>query len=449
MVYNQQQRGHMPIHSRLLLAAFFLFTLASACSGAPANGEEPFAATAPAAPTPALTAGDKWSLWSAGTQLRGANIYQRRVFPELDGREFLGPGPFGPPYTQEDFDRLAALGANYVNLSVPGLFTVEPPYTLDQEAQANLDRLLALAANADLFAVITFRTGPGRSEFAIIGDINDKDDWLPDEYIIHTVWEEPEAQDAWVEMWRYTAARYADNPIVVGYDLMCEPNSNALFDIWQPDEFAARYGGTTYDWNQLYPRLVAAIRAADPLTPILIGGNGYSTPAWLAGMETLEAVRIVYTFHQYEPHRYTHQEVSFTYYYTYPGEFDADYDGDLERVDRAWLTDLLDPARLTPGGRPGPRLAVNEYGLVRYAPFAAEFLRDEMQLFEQHGWNYAVWQWYPAWEPLAEGDNAFNLRFGPDPQHLYEVALEDNDLLQTLIEFWSQNRLRPSNFAGR
>ena len=40
---------------------------------------------------------DKWALWTNGTQLRGANIYQRRVYPELDGPEFMGSGPVGPP----------------------------------------------------------------------------------------------------------------------------------------------------------------------------------------------------------------------------------------------------------------------------------------------------------------------------------------------------------------
>jgi len=29
-----------------------------------------------------------------------------------------------------------------------------------------------------------------------------------------------------------------------GYDLMCEPNSNAILDIWDPEEFQAQYGGT-------------------------------------------------------------------------------------------------------------------------------------------------------------------------------------------------------------
>ena len=108
---------------------------------------------------------DKYALWAGNTALRGANVYQRRVYPELDGPHFLGPGPIGPPYTQDDFERLAAWGANLVVISHPGLFTEEPPYRLDFAVQENLDRLLEMAARAGLFAVISFRTGPGRSEF--------------------------------------------------------------------------------------------------------------------------------------------------------------------------------------------------------------------------------------------------------------------------------------------
>lgn len=65
----------------------------------------------------------KWDLWSRGTQLRGANIWQRVRVPSLD-QDYLGDGYIGPPYSQADFDRLAQLGANYVNLSLPGLFTI-------------------------------------------------------------------------------------------------------------------------------------------------------------------------------------------------------------------------------------------------------------------------------------------------------------------------------------
>lgn len=88
------------------------------------------------------------------------------MYPELDGPEFMGPGPVGPRYVQEGFDRLAALGANTVNVSHPGLFTETPPCALDGDVQANLDRLLALIAQANMFAVISFRAGPSSASAA-------------------------------------------------------------------------------------------------------------------------------------------------------------------------------------------------------------------------------------------------------------------------------------------
>jgi len=93
---------------------------------------------------------EKWDLWVGAAQLRGANIWQRIVIPDLDGAEFLGSDYIGPPYSQKDFNRLAALGANYVNISGPGLFTEEPPYQLDLQVQAHLDQLLDMIQKADL-----------------------------------------------------------------------------------------------------------------------------------------------------------------------------------------------------------------------------------------------------------------------------------------------------------
>ncbi|MEE9615918.1 MAG: hypothetical protein V3T90_02800, partial [Anaerolineae bacterium] len=142
---------------------------------------------------------DKWALWTRGTQLRGANIYQRRVYPELDGDEFMGSGPVGPPYTQGDFDRLAALGGNYANISHPGLFTETLPYTLDQGIQDNLDNLLGLVAHADMFAVISFRTGPGRAEFSVCC-LEDVGDWHDESYLNDSMWQAQDAQDAWAAM---------------------------------------------------------------------------------------------------------------------------------------------------------------------------------------------------------------------------------------------------------
>jgi hypothetical protein len=423
-------------HNIFLSLPLMLFIGAGAVSCAPRLGTA--APTESPSPSPVPSA-DKWSLWTSGTQLRGANIYQRRVFPEFDGTEYMGPGPFGPPYTQDDFNRLAALGANYINISTAGLFTVQPPYTLDEEAVASLDHLLEMAAAADLFAVITFRTGPGRSEFAIIGG----GDWLPDKsYIVETVWTDASARAAWAEMWRFTAERYRDNPVVIGYDLMCEPNSNASLNIWDPQTFYDQYTGTGYDWNSWYPDLVSAIRSTDKTTPILVGGNSYSDIAWLPYIKLVDDPRIVYAFHQYSPHEYTHQELP-DLTRTYPGNFDTNYDGSPETFDRAWLENLLTIAGDFAAKYNVP-VAVNEYGAERWEPGAADYVRDEMDIFNQYGWNYAAWQWFASWPLLAESDNSFNFRFGPNPKNLTDI---ENALLSVYTAAWARNTVRPSNFA--
>jgi hypothetical protein len=391
---------------------------------------------------------DKWTLWTGSTRLRGANIYQRRVYPELDGPEFMGPGPVGPPYTQQDFDWLASMGANYVNISHPGLFTETPPFVLDQDIQSNLDSLLSMVAGADMFAVISFRTGPGRSEFTFFwGEVGD---WFDESYLNDSMWQDQAAQDAWAAMWGYTAERYRDHPVVAGYDLMVEPNSNEVgshplddpLDIWDPEEFYAQYGGTLYDWNQLYPRISAAIRTVDADTPILIGGMGYSAVEWLPYVAPTGDPRTVYVAHQYAPHLYTHQWWD-SQQCTYPGYCDLDWDGDYDDwLDRAWLEDLLatvDDFAATHG----VPVAVNEFGVIRWVPGAAEFMDDEMNLFEARGINHALWVWDPAWEPWDEVVDAFNFRHGPDPQNHQDV--ESSDLIDVILDYWGRNTIRPSS----
>jgi hypothetical protein len=39
----------------------------------------------------------------------------------------------------------------------------------------------------------------------------------------------------------------------------------------------------------------------------------------------------------------------------------------------------------------GVPVSVNEFGVMRWVPNAADFMRDEMELFEQRGMNHALW----------------------------------------------------------
>ena len=295
-----------------------------------------------------------------------------------------------------------------------------------KQVQANLDRMLEMAANAGLFAVITFRTGPGRSDFTFYRE--GAGDWFDEELLIEWVWEDQDAQDAWVEMWRYTAQRYRDNPVVVGYDLMCEPNSGGIFfEIYEPDEFYAQYAGTLYDWNQFYPRLVEGIREVDTQTPILIGGMGWSAVRWLPALEPVDDERIVYVAHQYEPQeQYTHQEPRGRH--TYPDEFDLDWDGEKDTFDRGWLEDYLSTISAFQNQYGAPVL-VNEFGVNRWVEGGADFMHDQMGIFETMGVNYALWVWYPDWPPFLEEVNSMDFLLGPEPKNLDPVPNELQDVI--------------------
>lgn len=102
----------------ILLVADLTACNLSVGSGGEDEADVPTPASIVAAPPadaacpPAETVDGKWALWVDGPHLRGANIWQAIVIPELDGPDFKGPGPVGPPYSQEDFNRLAALGAS-------------------------------------------------------------------------------------------------------------------------------------------------------------------------------------------------------------------------------------------------------------------------------------------------------------------------------------------------
>lgn len=380
---------------------------------------------------PPLEEGQKITLWrnGEGTKLRGANIYQRRVYSELDGDILMGSEFFGPLYTQGDFDMLSQMGANYVNISHPGIFSEKPPYELDGKALENLVSIINMTAAADLFAVVSFRTGPGRSEFSILRD--GLGVWFDESYLNEEFWYDPEAQDAWVIMWETAANILKFFPNVVGYDLMVEPNSNELAGIWDYYDFLAQYSKSLFDWNQIYPKIVDAVRRKDTETPILIGANGYSSVNWIFSLDILNVPNLVYTAHQYEPFYYTHQE-PYSEYSSFP-----------QQITPNLLKSILNPLKsfLT---RTGQYLAVNEFGVMRFIPGADEFLDNEIGFFEENGINWAIWLWECSWEPYQDEVSDFNFMLGPDPDNLTQI--QTSEQIEVIKRYWAKNSIRPSGF---
>lgn len=371
----------------------------------------------------------KWDLWKQGTCLRGANIWQTSNEQIPASTVSLWPGYVGPPYPLEDFKKLAALGANYVNLSVPGLFFELPPYRVNKKIEEALDALVKQARDADLFTVISFRTGPGRNEKGFKNN----------EPSYHKVWQDQAAQDAWIEMWKYGAARYAKESNVVGYDLMVEPNGNAVFfDIWESNIFYPAYENTTYDWNRLAKKIALGIREVDPSAPLLIAAPSFDSVDWLKSAVPPKTDNVVYLVHQYDPFVYTHQ--TSTEHFSYPGDFDEKRTGKKVRIDKKWLTSHLSPIDSFKQATHIP-VSTNEFGVKRWGPGASDFIQDEIAIFESFGMNHAVWLWESSFPPIDWDE--FNFRHGADPKKHGDVSASAYGTV--LKKNWSKNRVRPSN----
>jgi hypothetical protein len=320
------------------LASVLLFSILVLGGASPATTQQRPAA--PATRSPAVL--EKWNLWTNGTVLRGANVYQQdESLNDIGGR-------FGPHLVREDLRALRSAGANYVNFSVPGIFHVKSngPWP---EMAAHLETMVSWARAENLFVVISVRTGPGRGE----GDITPDEGGLKD----RSVFNDTLKQAAWAEMWKQIARRYGAEPHVVGFDLMVEPH-----DVPRAE------------WRAFAQRMVDSIRSVDSVTPILVSpAEDWGTVSDLVGWTPINGQRIVYTVHQYEPRRYTHGRAR-SYSHAALAE--------LYRQMRTWLTH-----------NPGQRLAVNEFGVKKHKPHADQFLVDQLRLLEQLGVNHAAWLW--------------------------------------------------------
>lgn len=94
---------------------------------------------------------------------------------------------------------------------------------------------------------------------------------------------------------------------------------------------------------------------------------GWGSVPWLPALQPVQAERIVYAVHQYGPFQYTHQQPNDDR--PYPGEFDINWNEIPDRFDRNWLLAYLNPISALQQ-QTGAPVAVNEFGVVRWAPAA-------------------------------------------------------------------------------
>ena len=100
-----------------------------------------------------------------------------------------------------------------------------------------------------------------------------------------------DAVDRLVMLWRHLAAHYATrDPEHVFFEILNEP------EVADP-----------YRWVGIQARVAAAIREVAPKNTLIATGANYSGIFNLLGLQPLSDNNVIYNFHFYEPHEFTHQ----------------------------------------------------------------------------------------------------------------------------------------------
>jgi aryl-phospho-beta-D-glucosidase BglC (GH1 family) len=174
--------------------------------------------------------------------------------------------------TQADIDRLSKIGFNSVRVPIHWKFFDSD----NAEGFRLMDQLVQWARKDGIYIVIDLHCAPGGQTGTNIDDSQGYP-WL---------YTDRQAQEHTIAVWRRIAQHYANEPMVLGYDLLNEPIPH--FPQLQ------RYNK---DLEPLYRRLASAIRQVDHNHVLILGGAQWDSNFKVFGPPFDK--NVVYTFHKY------------------------------------------------------------------------------------------------------------------------------------------------------
>jgi endoglucanase len=220
-------------------------------------------------------------------------------------------------------------------------------------------------------------------------------------------------QDHYVALWEKIARRYKGQPAVWGYDLVNEPVQN----VPSPPGVADYLGAQV--------RAAKAIRAIDPDVPIFIEAAEWDSAAGYRELEPVDVPNVVYQVHMYVPGEFTHQGVhNKTTGIAYPGKIGN------TTWDKEQLRKVLAPVREFQLAY-NVHIYVGEFSAIRWAPGAAAYLRDCIDLFEEYGWDW-TYHAYREWD-------GWSVEHSSDPND-HQPSREPTDRKKLLLSWFARNK---------
>ncbi len=223
-------------------------------------------------------------------------------------------------------------------------------------------------------------------------------------------------QDKLIEAWDRIARRYKGRQVVYAYDLLNEAVEGVVAD-------------GLLSWRDLATKAAEAIRAVDPGKPVVFEPSPWGGPDGFDVLEPLDLDRVIYSFHMYRPHSFTHQGVSNSKVgIAYPGEIGGEV-WDKERLREAMLPAIEFQKELN------VQIYVGEFSVIRWAPGDSGYyyLRDVIDLFEEYGWDW-------SYHAFREWDG-WSVEHGPDPND-HSPTKTPGKRMELLLSWFAKNQRR-------
>ena len=294
-----------------------------------------------------------------------------------------------------DIALIRQLGFDHIRLSIDPEPLVQPLIwrAQDQHFLTALDAIVN-AAESDGLAVIV--------------DIHPQSDFK------RRVREDGSFAEKFADLWRALATHYANlNPDLTFFEIMNEPE----------DQDANQ-------WIGIQAHLVAAIRGVAPQNTIIVSGARWSDIDQLLQLEPLADPNLIYNFHFYTPHDFTHQgaswsstiEAHLTKGVRYPSkpedaaQLREEVPTPLEKYEitkyaydnwnAARIASEIDIAAEWARDRHVP-LTCNEFGAYRKyanADDRANWIRDTRAILEKDGIGWTMWDYRGGFGVVTKED---------------------------------------------
>jgi endoglucanase len=215
------------------------------------------------------------------------------------------------------------------------------------------------------------------------------------------------------DFWRALARHYSTGD-----------SERVFFEILNEPEFSDRYR-----WYGVQAKVAAAIREGAPQNTMIATGARWSNDDELVFLEPLRDPNVIYNFHFYEPHIFTHQGATWGAYFWhwvkglhYPSSpesaakvaagvpdamdrlavirYGQDH-WDAERID-AEITQVAEWAR-----QRGVPVVCNEFGVYREYTDALDrgaWIHDVRTVLERHGMGWTLWDYSGSFGVVTKKD---------------------------------------------